>query len=167
MRAELYWIEGPWPGRLAILPRPRGGDWLEDEVRSWQQASLNVIVSLLTSDEVVELGLAEESRLCQAYGLHFLSFPIVDRGVPSSRVATLDFVRRLETALTNGENLAIQCRQGIGRSALIAACLLVLSSVNPEMALQRVSAARGCPVPETTEQRQWVIEFARLVTPIS
>jgi hypothetical protein len=34
MRAELYWIEGPWPSQLAILPRPRGGEWLEDEIRS-------------------------------------------------------------------------------------------------------------------------------------
>jgi hypothetical protein len=92
------WIEGPWPGWLAILPRPRGGDWLEDDIRSWQQAGLDLIVSLLTSDEIAELGLAEEARLCQASGLQFLSFPIVDRNVPSSRAATLDFVKRLETA---------------------------------------------------------------------
>lgn len=30
MRATLYWIDGVWPGRLAIVPRPRGDDWLED-----------------------------------------------------------------------------------------------------------------------------------------
>jgi len=161
MRAELYWIEGPWPGRLAILPRPRGREWLEEEIRSWQRTGLGVIVSLLTNDEIAELGLAEEARLCQAYGLQFLSFPIVDRSVPSSRAATLDFVKRLETALADGKSLAIHCRQGVGRSALMAACLLVLSGVDPETALQHVSAARGCPVPETSEQRQWVIGFAR------
>ena len=167
MRAELYWIEGPWPGRLAILPRPRGGEWLEEEIRSWQQTGLDVIASLLTSDEVAELGLVEEARLCQASGLEFLSFPILDRDVPSSRAATLDFVRRLETVLADGKSLAIHCRQGVGRSALIAACLLVLSGVDAETALQRVSAARGCPVPETSEQRRWVIEFAReQVTPM-
>jgi hypothetical protein len=32
MRAQLYWIEGPWAGHFAIVPRPRGGDWLEDEI---------------------------------------------------------------------------------------------------------------------------------------
>jgi hypothetical protein len=26
-----YWIDTGHAGRLAILPRPRGGDWLEDE----------------------------------------------------------------------------------------------------------------------------------------
>jgi protein-tyrosine phosphatase len=167
MKAELYWIEGPWPGQLAILPRPRGGEWLEDEIRSWKQAGVNVVVSLLTSDEIAELGLVEEARLCQDFGLQFLSFPIMDRRVPSSPKATFDFIRELETLLADGKNLAVHCRQGVGRSALIAACLLVLSGMEPEVALQRVGAARGCPVPETTEQRQWVMEFARELQELS
>src|SRR4051794_18897663 len=32
MRSELFWIPVPFPGRLAIAPRPRGGDWLGDEI---------------------------------------------------------------------------------------------------------------------------------------
>ncbi len=163
MNAELYWIEGPWPGQLAILPRPRGGEWLESEIHSWQQAGLDVVVSLLTSDEVARLGLTEEERLCQGYGLQFLSFPIVDRSVPSSRAATFEFIRRLGKALAEGKIVAIHCRQGIGRSALIAACLLVSAGGDAETALQSVSAARGCPVPETLEQRQWTFEFRRVV----
>ncbi len=164
MRTEFYWIEGPWPGRLAVSSRPRGGDWLKDEVRSWQQAGLDVIVSLLTEDEITDLELAQEEELCQIHGLQFFAFPIVDRGVPSSRQAALDFARKLEAALAEGKNLVIHCRQGIGRSALIAASLLVLSGVEPETAFRRVSASRGVSVPETPEQRKWVIEFARNLT---
>ncbi len=166
MRTKLYWIEGPWAGRLAISPRPRGGDWLEDEVRSWQQAGLTSIVSLLTNDEISDLDLGQEEKICRSYGLQFLAFPLVDRGVPASRRATRQFLRKLEEALAGGKSLAIHCRQGIGRAALIAACLLVLAGIEPEAAFERVSAARGCPVPETPEQRKWVIEFApELVTP--
>lgn len=168
MRAKLYQIEGPWPGQLAIVPRPRGGDWLEDEVRAWQRAGLDVIVSLLTRGETANLGLSQEAALCQAYGLQLFSFPIVDQGVPSSRWAVLDLVRQLNNALDEGKRVGIHCRQGIGRSALIAACLLVLAGVDPETAFQRVSAAHGRSVPETSEQREWVIEFSReLTTPIS
>jgi hypothetical protein len=61
-------------GRLAILPRPRGGDWLEDEVRGRRAAGVDVIVSLLTSDEVTNLDLAQERCLCQAHG-RFLAVP--------------------------------------------------------------------------------------------
>ena len=167
MRTELSWIEGPWHGRLAILPRPRGGDWLGDEVRGWRSAGVDVVVSLLTSDEIDDLDLAQEARLCQANGIEFLSFPVVDRSVPASQRATLDFVRKLEGFLAGGKSVTIHCRQGIGRSALIAACLLVLVGTNPETAFRAISAARGCSVPETPHQRQWVIEFARVLTPVS
>jgi hypothetical protein len=119
MRTELYWIDGPWQGKLAILPRPRGGDWLEDEVRGWRAAGVDVIVSLLTSDEVADLDLAQESALCEAYGIDFWSFPIVDRSVPASRKATLDFVKKLAKLLAEGKSIAIHCRQGIGRSFYI------------------------------------------------
>ena len=167
MTTDLYRIEGPWQGRLALLARPRGGDWLEDEVRAWRRAGVDVIVSLLTSEEIAELGLAQEAALCQANGMQFLSFPIVDRGVPSSRTATVDFVKKLDSLLAQGKSVAVHCRQGIGRSALVAACLLVLSGVSPEVAFRRVSMARGCSVPETSEQRSWVMEFARELAPVS
>ena len=61
-----YLIEGPWPGRLAIVPRPRGGDWLEDEVRAWKEMGFDVVVSLLTRDELDELGLVAEAALSRA-----------------------------------------------------------------------------------------------------
>ena len=167
MKPEPWWIDGNWQGRLAILPRPRGGDWLEDEVRGWRSAGVDVIVSLLTNDEIEDLDLAEEPRLCQTSGIQFLSFPIADRNVPVSPRATLDFVRKLDRLLSDGKVIAIHCRQGIGRSAMIAACILVLSGTPPSIAFQRISAARACPVPETSDQRQWVLEFARDVAPVS
>lgn len=168
MKTDLYWIDGEWPGHLAILPRPRGGDWLEDEVRSWRQSGVDVVVSLLTPEEVADLQLAQEAELSQRNGVRFLSFPIADRGVPASRRATIELVRKLHKALAQGKNLAIHCRQGIGRSALLAACLLIMTGVDPDMAFQRLSAARGCTVPETAEQREWVRKFAQeLLTPVS
>ena len=51
--------------RSAILPRPRGGDWLEDEVsRLAVVRAIDTVVSTLTSDEIAELDLADEKRSC-------------------------------------------------------------------------------------------------------
>ena len=161
MKAEIYWIEGPWSGRLAIMPRPRGGDWLEDEVRDWRSAGIDVIVSTLTSDEITELELAKEVELCRANGLEYIAFPIADRGVPSSAKAVAELLPPLEGKLAEGKSVSVHCRQGIGRSALLAACLLVLAGADAETAFQRVSAARGCRVPETAQQREWVARFSR------
>jgi protein-tyrosine phosphatase len=141
MHTELYWIEGPWLGRLAIMPRPRGGDWLEDEIRSWRRSGVDVILSLLTPDEIAELSLADEEELCRANGMQSVSFPIVDRGIPSSMQAFSDLVTKLAEQLAQGKNVAIHCRQGIGRATLVAICLLVLSGVAPAVATQRVGLA--------------------------
>jgi protein-tyrosine phosphatase len=156
MTPDLYWISGPWPGRLAISARPRGGDWLEDEARGWRNAGLDVVVSLLEKDEEEQLALADEGRLAEASGLRFVSFPIEDRSVPASLPAAVVLLRDVGHALEQGKNVAIHCRQGIGRSALIAAGLLVAAGNDPESALETVGSARGLSVPETPEQRRWV-----------
>ena len=83
MKTDIYWIDGGWSGHLAILLRPRGGDWLEDEVRSWRQTGVDIVVSLLTAEEIADLQLAQEAELSQRHGVRFLSFPIADRGVPT------------------------------------------------------------------------------------
>ena len=161
MRTELYWIEGPWRGRLAIMPRPRGGDWLEDEIAAWKGIGIDTVVSALTRAEIAELDLASEAALSEKAGIEFIAFPILDRSVPTSMRATLELVRRLEPELAAGRKIAIHCRQGIGRASLLAACLLAAGGVELASALDRIAAARGCAVPETSEQREWVVRFVR------
>lgn len=161
MRATVYWIESNWPGKLAIIPRPRGGDWLEDEMQALKQEGLDVIVSLLETAEAADLGLQQEKDVSQAVGLEFIAFPMVDRSVPVSRHDVLKLLNQIIQLLAGGKNIGIHCRQSIGRAALIAASLLVLSGVSPEMAFNRISTARGCSVPETLEQREWVIALGK------
>ena len=80
MRADIYWIDQIAPHRLAIMPRPRGGDWLEDEIQSLRLEGVDVLVSLLTEAEARELELDSEAELCRTSGIDYISFPIRDRG---------------------------------------------------------------------------------------
>src|SRR5215213_10040260 len=105
MKTDVYWVPGPWRGRLGIVPRPRGGDWLQDEVRSWRDAGLDTVASLLTFEEAVELGLLEEKALARMEGLDFGAFPIPDYGVPSSRADFARFLGGLEKALESGKTV--------------------------------------------------------------
>jgi protein-tyrosine phosphatase len=161
-----FWIKGVEPGKLAIVPRPRGGDWLEHEVHSWTRSGLDVIVSLLTPEEQVELDLEDEAAQSRAFGLEFNAFPIPDRGVPPSRADALRFFAVLMDRLATGKAVGIHCRQGIGRSALVAASLLALSGIPPGVAFDRIGEARGSTVPETREQRRWVENVAALEAPV-
>lgn len=160
MKTEYYWIDGPWKGRLAIVPRPRGGDWLGDEVHSWQEAGFDIIVSLLTPPEIEELDLGLEEESSQARDIEFISFPIPDRDVPASSEAITALAQKLETALASGKSVGVHCRQGIGRSSLLSACVLIASGENSTEAFERISAARGRPVPDTVEQKEWVTILA-------
>ena len=68
-------IEGPWPGELAIIPRPRGGDWLDDEARALKDHGFGVVVSLLTREEAQELGLEDEADLFGGKDCSFVTTP--------------------------------------------------------------------------------------------
>ncbi len=164
MKTELYWIGTSTPGRLAVMPRPRGGDWLEDEVRAWRQSGIDVIVSLLTDDEIAHFELAEETALSRSQKIEFVPFPITDRGVPNSGDAFDELVGRICEHIIAGRNVAIHCRQGIGRAAMVAMSALVRLGIDPEVAIRQVETARGCPVPETPELRRYILDFARRMT---
>ena len=163
IKPDVYWIKGPWPGRLAILARPRGADWLEDEVEVWKEIGLDTVVSLLTRSEEVELSLTEESDLARRRGLTFINFPIPDYSVPRSQGATRQIVDELGNQLSRGNNVGIHCRQGIGRSSLVAACILVALGESSGNAFKQIKSARGVSVPDTTEQKNWVASFAQNV----
>ncbi len=159
MTPRLFWIPGPWRGRLAIAARPRGGDWLEDETKGWRMAGLDVVVSLLENEEAERLDLSLEGDLAISAGLRFISFPIPDRGVPSS-LAACALCQQVAGELKDGQTVGVHCRQGIGRSGLIAIGALMASGVDASKAIEIASTARGLPVPETEGQCRWVRSLA-------
>ena len=65
MQVKIYWIAHVQLGRLAIMPRPRGGDWLEDEIHALRESKVDIIVSLLEPDEAVEFELEPEAACCR------------------------------------------------------------------------------------------------------
>ena len=159
--SRLHWIELSAAGRIAISARPRAEDWLETEVGEWKASGLDMVVSLLESDEVSELGLQREAELCRSSGIEFLSFPIPDRGVPEDEAEMLQIASSIASGIADGRSVAIHCRAGIGRSSMIAACALICSGIEAGDALARIKTARGLTVPDTDEQREWVMAFGR------
>ncbi len=160
MSTQLYWADGPWPGKLALAARPRGGDWLGAEIAYWRQAGVDTVLSLLTPEEEIDLGLKSEPREVKKHGMGFVSLPIQDRNVPDSQPELVAALESLGADLSAGKNVVIHCRQGIGRTGLVAACLLITKGLSSGAAINTLSAVRGLPVPETEEQRRWIDHFA-------
>jgi predicted protein tyrosine phosphatase len=160
MRKELYWVDGPWRGKLAMAARPRGGDWLSADLASWKRAGADTVVSLLTPEEETDLDIRQEAAETKSQGMEFDSFPIPDRQIPKSEAKWAELLDELTRDLSRGKNVVVHCRQGIGRSGLLAACLLVRKGISPGAAVEMVSVARGISVPETPEQRDWIDHYS-------
>jgi hypothetical protein len=115
----IYWITKARPLGIAIVARPLGNDWLQDEVKALAAEGVQILVSLLTASEASELGLDEEERYCSESDVEFLNIPIEDRSVPV-RGEISQLLERLA-------NQAKQCRgrfplQGGNRTLVDAVC---------------------------------------------
>ncbi len=157
MKATIYPIKAAIPNRMAIIARPRGGDWLCEELTALSNEGIDVLVSMLTEEESNELGLDKESEACDAATITFINLPIADRSVPSDRNAFLREVDRLAKMVSEGRFLGVHCRASIGRSSVLAVSVLVRLGWDANEAFDAVESARCCSIPDTPEQRQWVV----------
>jgi protein-tyrosine phosphatase len=155
MRAEMYEIVPCPQGKMAIMPRPRGWDWLLRELGSLKVCGVTDLVSLLTPEEEIELGLQDEEKICAELGIRFHRHPVKDRGVPSQPDFD-NFITSLVPLVTPDSFIAIHCRAGIGRSSVIAAALLLRQGLSADEALDVISRARGFDIPDTEEQLDFI-----------
>ena len=153
---RIYWIPDLPYGRLGMTARPRGNDWLADEIRYLKMQGIQRVVSLLESSELRELGLQNEAQLCEEAGIAFTSFPIADRAVPENKHPFITLVKDLNTALQNDNNIVVHCRMGIGRTSLLCAAVLIDQGANPATVFELLSEVRTLEVPDTKEQEQWL-----------
>lgn len=143
-------------GSLAIAPRPRGGDWLEDDIADLARSGVRVLVSMLREDEQHELGLQGEAAACSRCQIEFVPVPVPDLGAPTDGEAFIRAVHGLADRIRTGASIAMHCRQSVGRSGMLAVSIAVALGVPLESALADVSRARGVSVPETKEQIDWL-----------
>lgn len=157
MQPTLYEIERIGSGRLALMARPRTGDWASEEFAGLAALGVTEIVSLLESAEAREIGLATEpAYYCAGAGISFHSFPIADRGVPASVEDLSRLACRLYHSCAGGSFAVIHCRAGIGRSGLVSAAVLLHCGFAVRDAFSAISKARGIEVPDTAEQSEWL-----------
>ncbi|MFL5742602.1 MAG: dual specificity protein phosphatase family protein [Flavisolibacter sp.] len=138
------------------MERPRGGEWLADEIGNLKKQNVTLLVSLLEKEEINELGLQHQETICKSSGIDFINFPIVDRDIPRTNDKTDRLVDFLMNKLQGGSSVVIHCRMGIGRSSIIAASVLLRAGLKAENIIDHISKIRGLKVPDTDKQLQWL-----------
>lgn len=139
--------------------RPRGEEWLEDDMLRLKNGGVQTLVSTVEDWEARYLGLAEESAIAERLGIHFISYPMLDRSTPPDREQFRRFVQSIARRIEAGEKVAVHCRGCIGRSTVVTACTLITLGWSASEALIAIETAREFPVPDTEEQREWILAF--------
>lgn len=87
--------------------------------------------------------------------MDFLQHPIPDRGLPDHHAFAALAAQALGE-LRAGRALGVHCRAGIGRSGMLACCILAMQGLAAEDAIAHVSRARGVTVPDTDAQAAFI-----------
>jgi protein-tyrosine phosphatase/nicotinamidase-related amidase len=158
------WVESEQigPGRLGmtICPGRRDRDRnLEADLDRLREVGVDRLLCLSTEAEMDWAGVRELGSRAEALGFNYRWLPVPDQGTCSLSEAA-DLVGWCRAGLERGESVVVTCMGGLGRSGMIAACVLVDAGVPPADAIASVRAARGPRALETSGQEELVSTFA-------
>jgi|TARA_Y100000296_G_scaffold54404_1_gene62382 protein-tyrosine phosphatase len=157
IKPDIYEVSSVGRGCLYVMPRPRS-QYLREEVEYFRNVGVGVVISHLEATEEEELGLTKEREILDEFGVEFVSYPIRDRSLPDVRDFKA-FVKRIYQKLLNGENVAIHCRAGIGRTGMTSSCLLINDGYDNNTAIDMVAASRGTYIPDTEAQYDFICDY--------
>ncbi len=159
MTSEIYWINEAQIGekRIGIMARPRGNDWLGDEIKGLKVRNVDCLVSLLEQSEIEELELNNEEKLCEKWDIQFINFPILDFNTPKNEREFLALAEELASKVEAGKRVVIHCRMGIGRSSTLAAAIMIKLGYEGAGVFEVIGKYRKLKVPDTEEQKNWIL----------
>ena len=145
-------------------PHGMSGSWarnLETDVKAIRDWGATMVLTLVTDEELDELGVTDLGAAVARAGMSWLHLPIADGCAPDEQfeAAWLSAFPQLSDALSRGEKVLVHCKGGLGRAGTVAAMLLVDTGDGPGMAMCKVREERPGAV-ETDAQEEFVIYWA-------
>jgi protein-tyrosine phosphatase len=118
-------------------------DGIENDLQCICNWGATVIVNLLEAREIVTLGVAALPGRILSRNMTFLHLPMANNVLPDDvfEKKWLLARSRLLHGLQKGERILIHCKEGIGRSGIVAARLLIESGIDADRAIKTVRKA--------------------------
>jgi hypothetical protein len=146
-----------------MIPDPLDLDWVTPQLAIGGRFPMEAVARMagelgITRIVDVRSECCDDEELLRRHGVVLLSVPTQDRCAVSQSMLD-EGVRWVLAQLDAGHRVHIHCEYGIGRSALLALCVLVARGAEPLEALRTVKGARKkvSPSPEQLDGfRTWV-----------
>ena len=161
MISNIYWINEKKIGEklLGTMARPRGNDWLDDEIKWLKIRKIDYLICLLEDSELTKLGLNREKELCKKWKIQFVNLPIEDVNIPKASGKFIKLVEDLAKEIRQEKKVVIHCRMGIGRSSILAGAIMIKLGFEGKEVFEIISKYRKLEVPDTEEQRNWILQI--------
>ena len=129
------------PGRRKTKRTHRWARDLGQDIAALRQDRL-CLVTLCTEDELARDSPGFQARVASEVACREHK-PITDKRAPSSTQAFDELIARLVDRINDGMRVVVHCNGGKGRSALVAAAVLIGLGVSQSAALSSLRAARA------------------------
>ncbi|XP_059813735.1 cyclin-dependent kinase inhibitor 3 isoform X1 [Hypanus sabinus] len=132
---------------------------LQKDLEDLKSYNIQDVFVFCTKGEMVKYRVPNLLESYQQEGFMVHHHPLPDGSVPDI-ASCWKILEELRICLENGKTTLVQCYGGLGRSCLIAACLLQLSdTMLPEEAINLLRELRGTRAIQTVKQYNYLHDF--------
>lgn len=115
-------------GKLVLTPCPGTQEVsLPETLESFHHNGIAAVVTLMTTEELAELSVANIGKETKALGMIWFHLPIIDEQTPDA-----EFIKAWQTAgpaihrlLEKHKSVAVHCKGGSGRTGMVATQILL------------------------------------------
>lgn len=132
----------------------------KDMLRLKTEIHADVLVCLVEDFELQNLKINRLPEIAQQLGIKLLRFPLVDATVPENLDTMRYIIKQIQQEFEAGKVVIIHCLAGLGRSGMVAACLLVERGLSGPEAIRHVRKFRKNSL-FLKNQQQFVKKFAK------
>ncbi|TEE95789.1 cyclin-dependent kinase inhibitor 3 family protein [Pseudomonas aeruginosa] len=148
-------------GKLIFTPCPGTKDSsLVDSLATLKQAGASAVISLMPASELASNGAEDIGKQCQAQDMVWFHLPVADEQVPLEdfgqgwKACKQSILERLNA----GQDIAIHCKGGSGRTGLIAARIMIEAGIPRADAIALVQALRPKAI-QHPAHINWITQF--------
>ena len=148
-------------GKLIFTPCPGTKDSsLVDSLATLKQAGASAVISLMPASELASNGAEDIGKQCQAQDMAWFHLPVADEQVPLEdfgqgwKASKQSILERLNA----GQDIAIHCKGGSGRTGLIAARIMIEAGIPRADAIALVQALRPKAI-QHPAHINWITQF--------